>query len=111
MNKVNFFESYFNNAEVNSIVIFDTSGIVLEVNYAFTNKFGYTTEDLKGKNFRQLFNDADKNRHTPELELENTLKNGQANDETFLIDKNGDEVWCSGESILVFDEEGGKYIV
>jgi PAS domain S-box-containing protein len=111
MNKENFFESYFNNAQVNAIVILSIDGTVLEVNSAFTNNFGYTTQDLEGKNFRELFNVADKSKNAPELELEKALNTGQANDESFLVDKNGHEVWCSGEAILVIDARGEKYIV
>ena len=111
MNKINFFEHYFNNAQVNAIIIMDANGTVMEVNPAFTNNFGYTTQDLEGKHFRELFNAADKNKNVPELELENALKTGQANDESFLVDKNGDEVWCSGEAILVVDAQGEKYII
>ncbi len=111
MNKENFFEPYFNNAQVNAIIILSIDGTILEVNSAFTNNFGYTTEDLKGKNFSELFNATDKKRHAPEAELQNALKTGQANDESFLIDKNGNEVWCSGEAILAYDKDGKKYII
>jgi PAS domain S-box-containing protein len=111
MDKHNFFEAYFNNAQVNSIIILDSNGIILEVNPAFTNNFGYVTEELKGKNFRELFNSTGKEKNIPEQELEIALKTGQANDESFLIDKNGNEVWCSGEAVRVPGVQGEQYIV
>jgi PAS domain S-box-containing protein len=111
MNKENLFESYFNNAQVNAILILSTDGVILEVNSAFTNNFGYTTTDLKGKNFRELFNASDKDTNAPERELEKALTTGQANDESFLVDKNGNEVWCSGEAILTSNADGEKYII
>lgn len=64
MDTATFFEYYFNNAEVNSILIMDRNGIILDLNRSFTNNFQYTREDLKGKSFEILFikkdNDANK---------------------------------------------------
>jgi PAS domain S-box-containing protein len=111
MDKSDFFNSYFNNAEINSIIIMDCHGIILEVNRAFTNNFGYTSKDLQGKNFRELFIAADKNKGIPELELEKVLKTGQSHDETFIVSKHGYEVWCSGEVILTETAQGERYLI
>lgn len=111
MDKSNFFDSYFNNAEVNSIIIMDCDGTILEVNKAFTNNFGYSTKDLEGKNFRELFTSTDRNKNTPELELEKTLQTGQSHDETFIVNKQGHEVWCSGEILLAEIPSGERYLI
>ena len=89
MDKSNFFEHYYNNAQMNAIIIMSSDGIILEVNHAFTNNFGYTSKDLEGKHFRELFTKPDKNRQIPEIELDNVLKTRQANDEVYIIYKNG----------------------
>jgi PAS domain S-box-containing protein len=111
MNTVNFFEPYYNNAEVNSIVIMDLDGTVLDVNKSFTINFGYSNEDIKGKNFCVLFNPSDKENGKPELELTIVASKGQAHDENYIINKEGESIWCTGESLLVEGEEGKKYIV
>lgn len=111
MNKSNFFDAYYNNAEVNSIIIMTSTGTILEVNRAFTNNFGYTSKDLEGKHFRKLFNASDKILKTPDYELETVIKKGQADDEGIIVDNNGHEIWCSGESLLVNSADGEKYIV
>src|SRR5215204_2336259 len=106
-----FFESYFNNAEVNSILIMDSDGFVLDVNKSFTTNFGYTSEEIKGKNFSILFNESDRLKNKPLFELRAVLSKGQAHDENYIVNKNGHSIWCTGESILINGKQGEKYIV
>lgn len=106
-----FFNSYYNNARLNSILIMNCDGVVLDVNGAFTNNFGYSNEDIRGQNFSILFNESDREKNMPQLELQTVAAHGQALDENYVIDKKGFEVWALGESLLVYDEEGKKYIV
>jgi PAS domain S-box-containing protein len=111
MNTANFFEHYYNNAQVNSILIMGPDGTVLDVNNSFTKNFGYRNEDIKGKNFSLLFNEADKQQNKPQLELNTVTSTGQSNDENYVVDRHGNQVWCTGESILVVGKDGEKYIV
>jgi PAS domain S-box-containing protein len=111
MDKANFFENYFNNAEVNSIMIMDCEGNFLDVNSAFTKNFGYKKEDISGKNFRLLFTEHDIIHQKPEIELATVNAKGQANDENYVVHQGGQKVWCIGESLLVKGEKGEKYIV
>jgi PAS domain S-box-containing protein len=111
MNKSQFFEHYFNNAEVNSILILDCDGKILDINRSFTNNFGYSLEDIKGKNFSILFNEQDISEGKPQLELKQVAIKGQAHDENYIIDKTGKQIWCTGEAILVSNDDGEKYIV
>src|SRR5215203_3404860 len=106
-----FFESYYNNAEVNSILIMDSDGIVLDVNKSFTNNFGYTNQEIRGKNFSILFNESDRLKNTPVLELKTVISKGQAHDENYIVNKRGHSIWCTGESILIKGKDGEKYIV
>ena len=82
-----FFEYYYNNAEVNSILIMDSGGVVLDVNRAFTQNFGYDKEEIKGKNFTVLFVEKDKEEHKPEHELNRVLSTGQSHE--FLAGRRG----------------------
>ena len=50
MNTSGFFAHYYNNAEVNAIMIMDLDGNVLDVNRAFTANFGYSNDDIRKSN-------------------------------------------------------------
>lgn len=111
MNTSRFFDYYYNNAEVNSIMVLNPDGVVLDVNQSFTNNFGYGNDDIKGQNFSILFNEPDKQKNKPAIELETVMITGQAHDENYVVDKKGHEIWCTGEALLVHGEEGEQYII
>lgn len=101
---------YYNNAEVNSIVVRECDGSIRNVNKAFTTNFGYQNEDITGRHFKMLFTLLDRQTNRPQLELDTILSKGQSY-ENFIVDKKGQAIWCTGESILVTGEEGKNYIV
>ena len=89
----------------------DTFGTILNVNEAFHTRFGYAAEDLTGKNFSILFTETDKQINKPEIEIQNVLEDGSANDENYLMHKAGNKVWVNGESVLIENDEEEAYIV
>lgn len=111
MNTARFFEHYYNNARVNSILIIDSNGIILDVNKSFVKNFAYNPEELKGKHFENLFTPEDRKSGKPHRELQDVLTRGQANDENYVVDGKGQQVWCTGESILVETEDDRKIVV
>ncbi len=111
MDTSGFFETFFNNAEYNGILVMDKEGTILNVNKAFHIRFGYEAKDLIGKNFSLLFTEKDKETNRPERELQNVLANGSANDENYLMHKEGNKVWVTGESVLIENDEDQIYIV
>jgi len=111
MNTTLFFESYFDHAEINSILVMQCDGTVLRVNNAFTKNYGYANEDIQGKNFEILFIEKDKAESKPQMELKTTMKFKQSQDENFIVNKNGVPVWSTGETVLVNGEEGKQYMV
>jgi len=111
MNTSRFFEFLFNNAKENSIIITDVDGNILKVNEAFVNSFGYTTDSIEGKNFRVLFTDEDRKAGKPEKELQNVKMTGSSSDDNYLVDKTGNQVWVSGESVFINTNENETYIV
>jgi len=111
MNTSLFFESYFNHAEINSMLIMQCDGTMLKVNNAFTKNYGYANEDIEGKNFEILFIEKDKEERKPQLELKTTMKFKQSHDENFIVNKNGIPVWSTGETVLVGGEEGKQFMV
>ena len=100
-----FFDAIFTNARHNSIIIMDVGGTILQINEAFTLGFGYVGEDVQGKNFEMLFTDADRQRQKPEKELAIAKKTRSANDENYLLHKNGTPVWVTGECIAIGTDE------
>src|SRR5215203_3456857 len=111
MDTAPFFEFYYNNAEVNSIIIMNSEGTVLDVNGAFMKNFGYDKEDVLGRSFRQLFIPRDRQENKPGHELEEALSKGQSHDENYILNKAGDAIWCTGESMLAIGTDGEKYII
>jgi len=111
MNTNLFFESYFNHAEINSMLIMQCDGTILKVNHAFTKNYGYANEDIEGKNFEMLFIEKDKEEGKPELELKTTIKFKQSHDENNIVNKYGNPVWSTGETVLVSGEEGKQYML
>lgn len=106
-----FFETFFHNARYNGIIIMKTQGEIININEAFHIRFGYLPEDLSGKNFSVLFTEADKITNKPERELQNVINDGSASDENYLMRKDGNKVWVTGESVLIENAEDEKYIV
>jgi PAS domain S-box-containing protein len=111
MDTTKFFHAYFTQAQVNSILIMNTLGIILDLNPAFTMNYGYTVQDLLGQNFSLLFTEQDKADNKPQLELQNVRSNGQSNDDNFVVSKGGLWSWSAGESVLISSSEREKFII
>lgn len=101
-----YFESLFKNSVLNAVMVMDTSGNIQSVNPAFTKAFGYTTNDLKGRNFSLLFIPKDVEAGKPAKELEAVMSKGQGDDKNYLVKKDGSFVWVSGETVKVDDGNG-----
>ena len=111
MNNALLFEKYYHNAEVNSILIMEMDGTVLDVNRAFTKNFGHTNEAIQGQNFHILFTEQDRQKQMPQQELQRVIATGQSTDENYVINSQGLAIWALGESMLVADIDGKDYIV
>lgn len=101
-----FFDPLFNNTLENSILLMDHNGKISKVNKAFTDCFGYIEEYLVNKNISILFTEEDQKKGKPEKEISKVMTSGQASDNNYLVKKNKEVVWVSGESILVKNESG-----
>ncbi|HYC80053.1 MAG TPA: PAS domain-containing protein [Candidatus Binatia bacterium] len=111
MDTRSFFDLYFEGAKVNSILIMDPAGTIQHINAAFTHNFGYRLIDLKNKSFGILFTEADQIANKPQIELDQVIQKGQADDDNYVINKSGHPILSTGESILVKTATGEKYIV
>lgn len=105
------FTALFEHCAVNSIIIMDEHGYILDVNQAFTTAFGYSKESIVGKHSRILFTDHDQKAQRPEMELVLVKKQGFSTDQNYTVHQNGNRIWVSGESVWVPDSEYGRCIV
>lgn len=106
-----FFNSLFEHASVNSMILMTLEGIIISVNQAFTSTFGYEDKDIKGKHFSMLFTKEDREAGRPELEIQNVKTVGSAQDRNFILHSNGHKIWVSGETILVSNKKGNTFLV
>ena len=111
MDTSTFFDYYYNRASINSLLIMDMKGKILNVNKSFTKNFGFVNEEIIGKQFSELFTPSEKEESMAENELETVKTNNQANDDGFIVNKEGHPVWCSGESVIAEDKNGNQYII
>jgi PAS domain S-box-containing protein len=106
-----YFEALFNNTKENNVLLMDAAGVIITVNSAFTESFGYEKSDIIGKNLAVLFTEEDQKNGKPENELRTVLRQGQCSDNNYLVQKDKDIIWVSGESVLVKNKEGGVNIL
>jgi len=111
MAELEYFEGLLKNSRVNGVLQLDTEGNILAVSAAFTSLFGYTYKDVDGQNFSIFFTSEDKLKNKPQIELEKVLKDGQCDDKNYIVHKNGQITWVSGESILISSAKGEKTIL
>ncbi|HEX5149797.1 MAG TPA: PAS domain S-box protein [Parafilimonas sp.] len=111
LNTSGFFETFFSNARYNGILIMDTAGTIININEAFHLRFGYEEKDLAGKNFSILFTEEDRETNKPERELQNVLTEGSGNDENYLVHKDGNKVWVTGESVYIENTKDEAYVI
>ncbi|MGN6249554.1 MAG: ATP-binding protein [Ginsengibacter sp.] len=106
-----FFDSLYGKTKENTVIMMEPDGTITAVNSAFTECFGYQENDIIGKNTAILFTEEDRQKGYPKKELDEVLKKGQSNDNNYLVNKNNQITWVSGESILVENERGEKIIL
>jgi len=106
-----FFKIILENATSTSVLILDQTGIVLNINQAFHQHFGYSKSDIIGKNFSILFIEEDLAKNIPQKEIENTILNGSALDNNYILHKDGSSIWVSGESIYTKDDQGQEFLM
>ena len=87
-------------------LLMNEKGVIIAVNKAFTNCFGYEPEDIIGKNAAILFTEEEQKKGAPEKEFNAVLTTGQGSDNNYLVAKDKTIIWVSGESILVKNDEG-----
>jgi PAS domain S-box-containing protein len=89
----------------------DTEGTIIKVNEAFCDSFGYMADEVAGKNFSILFTKEDLKKGKPLAELQQVQSKGVANDDNYVVNKDGTLTWVSGESVFINTNEKENFIV
>lgn len=105
-----YLNALFKNAKQNAVLLMQTDGTISAINKAFTKNFGYQETDLIGQNSAVLFTEEEQKKELPKKELDRVQATAQADDNNYLVNKNKETVWVSGESVLVKNEKGEAII-
>jgi PAS domain S-box-containing protein len=108
---LDYYQALFENPKKNSVLLLSESGSILKVNRAFLLSFGYDEEDLLGEHFALLFTDEDQLKELPMREIQTVMDEGQSFDNNYLVNKNGARTWVSGESVLLKNDSGRRFVL
>ena len=108
---LDYYRALFENPKKNSVLLLSESGSILKVNRAFLLSFGYDEEDLLGEHFGLLFTEEDQLKELPIREIQTVMDEGQSFDNNYLVNKNGARTWVSGESVLLKNDAGRRFVL
>ncbi|MET0311568.1 MAG: response regulator, partial [Burkholderiaceae bacterium] len=79
-----------------AVILMDPAGIIRNCNEATREIFGHAPQDLVGQSADTLFTEADRARNIFGNELRIALAEGRANDNRWLLRRNGTTFWAEG---------------
>lgn len=97
------------NLEDYAVFMMDAQGKITTWNKGAERQFGYSEEEVIGKNFSIIFTKEDKKLGIPQKELKEAVSKGRADDERQHVHKDGKVFWCSGV-VVKFEDSSGKFI-
>jgi PAS domain S-box-containing protein len=100
------FHTIFQNLEDFAIFTLDYEGRITSWNAGAKRIFGYTEEEIVGRDLETIFTCEDVESGGPETELASARENGRADDERWHKRKNGELFWASGILSAVKNENG-----
>ncbi|HXS14772.1 MAG TPA: PAS domain-containing sensor histidine kinase [Candidatus Saccharimonadales bacterium] len=89
-----------------AIFFMDQNGKVMFWNNGAKHLIGYATSEVIGKNLSQFFIPEDRKLKKPQIELKTALAEGRADDENWILRKNGSKFWASGITTAIKDKKG-----
>jgi PAS domain S-box-containing protein len=89
-----------------AIVTLDLAGRIETWNAGACQVFGYRSDEVIGQPFDILFTPEDRAVGAPATELQQALEDGAANDERWLIRKNGSRFFAGGTVSTILGESG-----
>jgi PAS domain S-box-containing protein len=105
------FKQFFKNANLAAIVLLNKEGTILASNRGVEVAYGYTRDDLQGKNFSLMFTLEDKLKNRPEIELATVLEKGAMSDINYVVHKDSSYIWSNGETVFTKNESGEIVLV
>lgn len=89
-----------------AVTLLDIEGNIIAWNTGAERLFGYKAGEILGKPFSVFFTDEDISRNMPAKELEVARKTGSAEDDNWVVRKDGSRFWASGVSTFIHGSEG-----
>jgi PAS domain S-box-containing protein len=106
-----FFESLLKNSGFSAICVLDQWGKFIDSNQGLYKYYGYSIEDLYGKDYSVLFTEEDQKNRVADKELAAVVKNGFTIGSNYILHKNGTPIWTQAEIVLVKDKNDQTYFV
>jgi PAS domain S-box-containing protein len=88
-----------------AVFFLDTHGRVAAWNAGAERFFGYPEAEIVGQHVSCFFAPEDVQKGQPEMELQAAAA-GRANDEHWLVRKDGTRLWCNGVTTALWDDGG-----
>ncbi|CAM2153540.1 two-component system, chemotaxis family, CheB/CheR fusion protein [Pararobbsia alpina] len=79
-----------------AIIVQDPSGCIVTWNAGAERIFGYTENEVVGKNISLIYTQDDRQDNLPERERQTAARDGRADDERWHVNKDHRRVYCSG---------------
>ncbi|MDR5856579.1 CheR family methyltransferase [Caballeronia sp. LZ062] len=79
-----------------AIIIQDRAGLIVSWNAGAERIFGYTEDEVLGRDIEMLYEPNDRHALVPARERETALKEGRADDERWHRTRDGRRIYCSG---------------
>lgn len=105
------FDDIFCNAESTSLLVFDRTGKIEDINLGLEKLLGYSLDSLVGKNITELHTVADLDNQHPQNIIKRALETGASHDDNFLKHRNGTLIWVHSECVLAKDKDGQEHLV
>src|SRR5688572_8643903 len=89
------------------LVLLDPEGVVVGWLAGAERLFGYTADEIVGRNVSMLFTPEDQEKALPAWEQTTAGASGESEDDRWQVRKDGGRIWVSGTLAALKDEEGG----
>lgn len=96
------------NTKEYAIIILDSKGRIEDWNYGAKHLLGYSEREIVGRSFEIFFTQDDKKNKKPEFELKRAQEEGRAEDDNWLVRKDGSRFWASGLTVAIVDKLGNQ---
>jgi PAS domain S-box-containing protein len=88
----------------NAIILMDPAGVIVDWLAGAEPIFGYTLPEALGRYMGTLFTPEDVSAGVPEHELDVARSDGRADDDRWLMRKDGGRFWAHGTTVALHDE-------